>query len=35
MKQFEFPEIEVIEFAIQDVVTTSDWTYRNDEFPIA
>ena len=36
MKQFEIPEIEILRFAIQDVITSSDGPeFREDEFPIA
>lgn len=35
MKEFEFPEIEVAKFSVQDMITTSDeWKYREDELPV-
>lgn len=32
MKKFEIPEIEVVKFEVQDVITTSG---RENEFPVA
>lgn len=32
MKEFEIPEIQIIEFMIEDVITTSGF---EDEFPMA
>lgn len=35
MKKFEMPEIEVVEFAVEDVITASTGEGKDNEFEIS
>lgn len=34
MKRFEIPEIEIVKFSVEDIITTSNEPGREDEFPL-